>query len=267
MTILHAKADDGTKFVQLYRGSMTLLVGADPVLKKGEPGIDMMDWTFRRGDGATPWSLLPVLEGTGMADMPRGDTGPQGETGPAGPTGATGPQGPQGVKGDKGDTGATGPTGSTGPAGATGSPGATGPAGSTGATGAAGSTGATGPAGLGTVTPSTPARALGTAFQPNASKAVLCAYGIRTQVTNPAIAGTSRAEVKLFSDANNPPTTERARAAADSTVGLVVGFALTTANEATISYLVPAGHYVRLVQAITGTAQASIVSQVEEALG
>ncbi len=195
---------------------------------------------------------------------PAGPQGPTGATGAAGATGAIGPAGATGAKGDKGDTGSAGATGAAGPAGATG---AAGPTGATGATGAAGATGVTGPAGLGTITPSTPTRVLGTAFQPSATKAVRVAYTVRTRVTNPLLAGTSRAEVKLLSDAANPPTTERARAAADSGVGLAVAIALTTSNETLLAYIVPPGHYVRLVSTVSGTGSTAIVAQVEETLG
>lgn len=151
-----------------------------------------------------------------------------GPAGPQGPAGATGPQGPQGN---------------------------------------AGSTGATGPAGLGTVAPSTPARTLNSTFQPDASKAVLCSYSVRTQVTNPLLAGSSTATVTLLSDASNPPTTERCRVEAISSVGVAVAIALTTANTAPLSYIAPPGHFVRLVSSTSGTASTSIISQAEEALG
>lgn len=212
----------------------------------------------------------------------QGPPGATGAKGDAGPTGATGAQGAQGIAGSsgaqglKGDTGATGPagaTGATGPAGVKGDTGATGAKGDTGAvgpagaTGSVGATGATGPAGLGTVTPSTPTRALGTAFQPSTTKAVFCSYSIKTTVTNPLLIGTSTAMVQLFSDAANPPTTERCRAAAESSVGVTVTLALTTANSAPLTYIVPPGHYVRLVSTVAGTGTTAIVSQTEEALG
>lgn len=130
-----------------------------------------------------------------------------------------------------------------------------------------GAPGGTGPAGLGTVTPSTPTRTLGTAFQPNATKAVKCSYSIRTQVTNPLLAGSSTAMVQLLSDANNPPTTERCRVAAESSVALAVAIAITTSNTAPLDYICPPGHYVRLVSSVTGTAATSIISQTEETLG
>lgn len=124
-----------------------------------------------------------------------------------------------------------------------------------------------GPAGFGTVAPSTPARAIGTAFQPHATKAVECSYAVKTQVTNPLLAGTSTTRVRLLSDASNPPTTVRDVVEATSGVGVSVTLALTTSNTASLRYLVPPGHYVLLDQAITGTGAASIVAQVEEVLG
>jgi len=217
-----------------------------------------------------------------------GQTGPQGPAGPKGDPGATGAQGiqgstgakgdvgvqgatgPAGVKGDTGAAGAVGPTGATGAQGAkgdTGAQGVAGPTGATGATGPQGATGATGPAGLGTVTPSTPTRAIGTAFQPSATKAVECSYAVKAQVTNPLLAGTSSTTVRLLSDASNPPTTVRDVVEATSGVGVSVTLALTTSNTAALRYIVPAGHYVMLQQTIAGTGAASIVAQTEEVLG
>lgn len=119
---------------------------------------------------------------------------------------------------------------------------------------------------LATVTPSTPARVLGTAFQPSATKPTFVSYGIKTTVTNPLLAGTSTASVSLMSDAVNPPTTERDRVEATSGVGLSVTVALTTSNTASVSYIVPAGHWVRLVSTVSGTGSTAIVSQFEETL-
>lgn len=130
-----------------------------------------------------------------------------------------------------------------------------------------GATGATGPAGLGTVTPAPTARTLGVAFRPSTTKAVWVSYTIRTQVTNPLLAGTSSAEVVLYSDAATTPTVERGRVGASSGVGLAVAIALTTANTATVSFIVPAGWYVLLTSNVSGTGSASIISQVEVTLG
>lgn len=117
------------------------------------------------------------------------------------------------------------------------------------------------------VAPAVSTRALNTTFQPSATKAVRVAYTVKTQVTNPLLVGTSTATVTLLSDAANPPTTERGRVESTSGVGITVTIALTTSNTMMLSYIVPAGHYVRLVSAVTGTGTTAIVSQVEEVLG
>lgn len=131
-----------------------------------------------------------------------------------------------------------------------------------------GATGPTGPAGLGTVTPSTPARALATNFQPSATKATFVSYTTMLTVTNPLLAGTSTAQISLFSDASNPPTTERARHYLSSGVGLAVAVAITQIETLPLQYICPAGHFVRLVATTTGTATATLGAvQVESALG
>lgn len=231
------------------------LTGAQgPKGDKGDPGAPGKDGA--RGDIG--------------AQGPAGPKGDQGPTGPTGPAGAQGQAGASGPKGDKGDVGTQGPQGSPGAKGDTGPQGAAGAKGDTGAQGQKGDTGAAGPqgpAGLGAVSVSTPSRVFGTAFQPSTSKAVLVSYSVRTQVTNPLLVGTSTATVRLLSDANNPPTTERARAEATSGVGITVTIALTTSNTAVISYLVPAGHWVLLASSGQGTFANTLVTQVEEALG
>lgn len=156
--------------------------------------------------------------------------------------GPAGPIGPKGDVGAKGDTGAVGQPGAKGDIGPAGSP------------------------GLVSVVPAASARALGTAFQPNAAKATFVSYAIKTSVTNPLLAGTSTATVALLSDAAATPTTERGRVEATSGVGLTVSIALTTSNTAQVSYVVPAGHWVRLVSTISGTGTTAIISQVEETL-
>jgi len=203
-------------------------------------------------------------------DGATGATGGAGPAGPAGPTGLTGATGPQGPIGLTGGTGPAGPTGSVGPQGTkgdTGMAGGTGPQGATGPAGATGSIGPQGPAGFGTVTPSTPTRVVGTAFQPSATKATLVLYTVKTTVTNPLLVGTSTASITLLSDAAANPTTVRGIAAAESGVGVTVTVALTTSNTAVLAYLVPAGHYVKLTTAVTGTGSVTIVNQVELTLG
>lgn len=129
-----------------------------------------------------------------------------------------------------------------------------------------GPTGPAGAPGLVSVVPSVTTRALGTAFQPSATKATFVSYSVKTSVTNPLLVGTSTATVTLLSDAATTPTTERARVEASSGVGVSVTLALTTSNTAQLSYVVPAGHWVRLVSSVSGTGMTAIVSQVEATL-
>lgn len=191
-------------------------------------------------------------------------------------------RGPKGDKGDQGTTGTNGTNGTNGNAATvsvgtttTGAAGTSASVTNSGTTSTAvlqftiprGDQGATGPAGLGTVTPSTPTRTLNSNFTPNATKAVFCSYTIKTTVTNPLLIGTSTATVSLLSDTAATPTTVRAQAGAESGVGITVTIALTTSNISTVSYIVPAGHNVRLASATTGTGSVSIVAQTEEVLG
>lgn len=206
----------------------------------------------------------------------KGDAGVQGAMGLQGPEGAKGDTGSQGIQGIKGDTGAQGPKGDAGATGSTGLQGPQGPSGVKGDTGAqgpkgdtgdVGATGATGPAGLGTITTTTPTRALGAAFRPNTTKAVLCSYSLQITAATPLLAGAASAVVELLSDAAATPTTLRARGSIGQQVGLSVSIAITDSNTIVLSYIVPAGHYVLLKSTITGTATASIVAQTEQALG
>lgn len=117
------------------------------------------------------------------------------------------------------------------------------------------------------ITPATPTRVLGTAFQPNATKGAFVSYCAALSVTNPLIAGTSTALIRLFSDAANPPTTERTRAYLESGVGLAVAVAITQKQTTPLPYMVPAGHYVLLSSTISGTSSAALGVQAEELLG
>ncbi len=114
---------------------------------------------------------------------------------------------------------------------------------------------------------STPSRVIGTAFQPHATKRVKVCYAIKVQATNPALAGNSSALVRLLSDASNPPTTERTRCEALSSVGIAVAVQITQANPSELTYEVPAGHWVLLSSTVSGTASATIVTQTEEVIG
>lgn len=251
------KGDTGDAGIQGIQGN-TGLTGAN-----GFQGIQGV-----KGDtGTTGIQGIKGDTGSTGAQGTTGLSGADGSPGATGSIGSTGLQGIQGTKGDAGSQGIKGDTGLTGSQGIQGTAGTNGTNGATGSTGSQGTTGATGPAGLGTVIPSTPTRVLGAAFQPNASKATLCSYSISLSVTNPLIAGNSTAQVQLLSDSSNPPTTVRSTVAAGSSVSIAVAIALTTSNTTPLDYIVPAGHYVKLVSTTSGTASASIVAQTEETLG
>lgn len=115
---------------------------------------------------------------------------------------------------------------------------------------------------------STPARTInGTPFQIHATKPVLLTYTFKCQVTNPLIAGNSTGTVRVLSDSATVPTIERGRVEAVSSVGVAVAIAITTSNTATITYLVPAGHYVKIEGTTSGTATNTFVAQAEEIIG
>lgn len=98
--------------------------------------------------------------------------------------------------------------------------------------------------------PAATARAIGASFQPSATKYTLAQYTIQ-QTETTGQDGT----VKLLSDAVDPPTTERAQ------------LRCKNANAADhiacnqLTYLVPPGHYVKLVA--SGTGVNAITQQVE----
>lgn len=117
------------------------------------------------------------------------------------------------------------------------------------------------------VTPSAPSSSLETAWRPSTTKAVLVVATVKVSSTNPLDVGSSTSIVQLLSDAANPPTTERGRVDSESSVGGVVGFAITAANTAQLCYLVPAGHYVLLTASGTGTHGETLVSVSEIAIG
>lgn len=151
--------------IQLRRRTARAWQEENPVLLRGEPGIEVDTGRMKIGNGIGSWDQLVYVGGEGEGSGPQGPKGDKGDTGDPGPMGPQGEIGPIGLKGDKGDkgdpgddgapgaTGATGLTGATGATGATGEqgpqgiqgvPGATGP---TGATGAKGDTGASGAGG------------------------------------------------------------------------------------------------------------------------
>lgn len=120
--------------------------------------------------------------------------------------------------------------------------------------------------GFGTITLNTPSRTLGTAFQVSTTRPALVSYSARV-VSALSLAGGQAGRVELRSDASNPPTTVRQRVAGGLTGTVVVGVAMSDTAEGTMTYLVPAGHYV-LLQSVneTGTPTYSLPAQVEEIL-
>jgi hypothetical protein len=99
-----------------------------------------------------------------------------------------------------------------------------------------------------------PTHALGDVFAPSVDHATFVAYTIQFVSTH-GQDGT----VKLLSDAVNPPTTERAEARL-----AITDDAANVTMCAQLSYVVPAGHFVKLVAAGTGTS--TITQQVETRL-
>jgi hypothetical protein len=108
-------------------------------------------------------------------------------------------------------------------------------------------------------TPSTPTRALDTAFQISTSNAYMVFYTISISVTS-TLLGSQAGAVELRSDSAATPTTARSKVS-----NTLSGVAATNTKEAVLCYLVPAGHYVKLVSSGAGTL--SITSQTEVKLG
>lgn len=131
-----------------------------------------------------------------------------------------------------------------------------------GPTGPGGNPGAQGPAGLPNLTSvsSTPGRALNTTFQPHATRPTQVSYAASISCTV-SLGGSVTGTVELRSDANNPPTTVRARTSLTHALGLGVGVGSTVANTDNLSFMVPPGHFVRLVT--SGTASIALVDQTE----
>ena len=131
------------------RGTASQWALENPILYKGEPGLEEDTDQLKVGDGVTHWVDLPYIVGGAGSPGVVGIPGPQGPPGPAGE--AEDPfvlPGPQGAPGATGGTGSTGPQGLQGPPGVflepdepepavrvpgpQGTPGATGPQGPTG---------------------------------------------------------------------------------------------------------------------------------------
>jgi hypothetical protein len=82
-----------------------------------------------------------------------------------------------------------------------------------------------------------------------------------------SIAGGQAGLVELRSDINATPTTVRAEGRAGSTGAVLIGVAINDDYTVVLCYMVPAGHYVRIVTTnITGTPTFTLSRQTEEDL-
>jgi hypothetical protein len=78
----------------LKQGTLAEWAATNPVLQRGEPGVEYDTGKMKLGDGTTRWSLLPYfVPGSGVNSGPTGLAGLAGLQGPAGPTGLPGPTG------------------------------------------------------------------------------------------------------------------------------------------------------------------------------
>lgn len=190
-----------------------------------------------------------MMRWTGVRWVPLPDPKPvQGATGPAGRDGKDGKDGADGksIKGDKGDPGQDSTT-----------PGPIGPS---------GPQGKEGDLKVATKTPAPP-RVIGTAFQPNPSRpcAVYYTAELTANLSLTVLAPTSK--LQLFCDSANPPTTLCMEVQLSPTLGVggLIGATLSIGQKQRflVSYIVPAGHWVRLVQTNTSGGTAAIVIQRE----
>lgn len=100
--------------------------------------------------------------------------------------------------------------------------------------------------------PTTPTRALDTSFQPSTTKHALCMYTIEMNCDT-----TESCVVELRSDAADPPTTVRA---STKLLPTLTGGGSVIARQQ-MTYIVPPGHYVKLVNTATGVS--TIAHQTE----
>lgn len=117
-----------------------------------------------------------------------------------------------------------------------------------------------------TFTPANNSRTLGSAFQPSATRPTLVSFSVRV-VSALTLAGGAAGRIELRSDSAATPTTVRGRVAGGATGTVVVGISLTDTSEGTLTYLVPAGHFV-VLQGVneTATPTYSITAQYETVL-
>jgi hypothetical protein len=136
----------------------------------------------------------------------------------------------------------------------------TGPQGPAGPTGA---TGATGEAGLPNITSvnTSPGRTLNSVgYQPHATRPTVVMYSVRFLAIL-SLGGDDIGTLELRSDSGATPTTVVVKAEARHALGVGVGVGSTVDLTIPVVYLVPPGHYVRLVS--SGDATVNLVSQTE----
>lgn len=111
----------------------------------------------------------------------------------------------------------------------------------------------------------TSTRALDTTFTPNATKPTFVSYTIRF-VVNGTDAASKTGTVELRSDTAATPTTVRCAVALTNAITTLLG-AITVGltQDATLTYVVPPGHNVKLVS--SGSATISISQQSEVTIG
>lgn len=189
----------------------------------------------------TPNDVLVEWTGTKWRPIPE----PKPTQGPPGRDGRDGVDGVS-IKGDKGDPGkdsnVAGPMGPQGPQGIEGDIHAS---------------------------PKTPAppRSIGTSFQPNQTRpcAVYYTAELTANLSLTVLSPTSK--LQLMCDANNPPTTVCSEVQLSPSLGVggLIGATLAIGQKQRflVSYIVPAGHWVRLVQTNTNGGTAAIVIQRE----
>lgn len=103
------------------------------------------------------------------------------------------------------------------------------------------------------VTPSTgTSRSLGTAWQPSATKAVEVTATINISTTT-NVGGVSEGIVQCLSDSATTPTTLRTRVRNRNAITLAIALQQVNDNTFSVTYLVPAGHYILFAGSGTGT--------------
>lgn len=176
--------------------------------------------------------LLMSEDMSALKDAMEIEAGHQGPQGPAGPTGATGATGATGPKGDKGDTGNTGATGPTGPAGIN------------------GTNGTNGADGQGVnLSFAQPARTLNTAFQIDASRNSIVSYTVDIGTSLTLTGGQTGTVTLQYADNSGMSTNlVTVQSAVNGNTGtLTVGLALTQTATASLTGVIPAGKYVRIL--------------------